>query len=245
MSSDRSIVAELLRSTFIRNVLITITLSFSIVAVGAPLFGWFKQASQLAAVASAFATILLVSLTAEYAEMTQRLAEEAESDRAQRKELHEQEQRNELRALRRGLHEEIGHVENYDDYVEEYDIGTSVYELAAPTTVYEQNADRIGLLEEDEIEAIVEYYTRLDHIQTEIDTQRRLDTTDEMGLMREYFERWSATVDFLLRTLTGERYGQRVSQQRAERIRSQFSELIEAQTTALEAIESNLQSDSV
>lgn len=242
--SDQFIGAKLLHSSLVRGLLITITFAISLTAILAALGGIFEQAGQLAAIASAFATILLVSLTAQYAQMTQRLAEEAESDREQRKQFRQEEQHREIVALRRGLHEEIGKVRSYEDYVKKYKTGLSVFQIPAPTTVYEQNADRIGLLEDEEIDLIVEYYTRLDHIQTEIQTQRRLDTKFEMGLAREFYERGGAIIDYILRNLSGGKYGQRTSKKREQRIRRLFDDLVTAQTAALDAIESNLETES-
>ena len=240
-ASDQSIVSWFLQSKSVRVVLLAITVAISFVSILAASIGIFGEAGQLASVASAFATILLVSLTAQYAQMTQRLAEEAESDRDQRKQLHHEEQQRELFALRRGLHAEIGKVGSYEDYVEGYETGLSIFDIPAPTTVYEQNADRIGLLGDEEIDSIVEYYTRLDQIQTEIETQRRLDTTLEMGLAEEFYARYEAMVDYLIRKLTVGRYSKRPSRQREERIRTLFEKLVSAQTEAIEAIESNLE----
>lgn len=241
--SGWSVASKLLRSNWFRGILIAVILAISLSTTLAAVVGVFEEAGQLATVASALATILLVSLTADYVQMTQRLAEEAKSDREQRKETHENEQERELMALRRGLLKEIGQIETYDDYVEEYEIGLSVFEIPAPKTVYEQNADRIGLLEDEEIDAIVEYYTRLDHIQTEIETQRRLDTPDEWGLFKETYENIGSLVDAVVRMLSLGRFGQRASKKRQERIRRLFDELTTAQDAAIDAIEGNLQTD--
>lgn len=243
-NSEQSIGSKLLHSRWVRGLLLTITLGISVGAIVATLAGIFEQAGQLAAVASAFATILLVSLTAQYAQMTQRLAEEAESDRKQRREFRQEQQRREIMALRRGLHEEIGKVRTYEDYVEKYETGLSIFQIPAPNTVYEQNADRIGLLDDEEMDLIVEYYTRLDQIQTEIETQRQLDTPFEMGLARELYENYEALFDLVIRKLTNGRYGQRTSKNREERIRRLFDSLVTAQTAALDEIESNLESES-
>ncbi|WP_283402440.1 hypothetical protein [Halorubrum sp. DM2] len=243
-TSEGPVGSKLLHSSGVRRILIAITFAISVSAIIATLFGIFEQAGQLAAVASAFATILLVSLTAQYAQMTQRLAEEAESDREQRKEFRKEEQEREIMALRRGLHEEIGKVRTYEDYVEKYETGMSIFQIPAPNTVYESNAGRIGLLEDEEVDLIVEYYTRLDHIQTEIETQRKLDTTFEMGLAREFYERYEGILNYLARKLTGGRYGQPTSKNREKRIRRLFKDLVTAQSAALEAIESNLDTES-
>ncbi|TKX87625.1 hypothetical protein EXE43_02170 [Halorubrum sp. SS5] len=244
-NSDTTTGTELLHSGWLRGILVTVTLAISVAAIAAAMLGVFEEAGQLAAIASAFATILLVSLTAQYAKMTQRLAEEAESDRNQRKEFRQEEQEREIRALRRGLHEEIGKVQTYEDYVDRYETGMSIFQIPAPNTVYESNASKIGLLDDDEIDLIVEYYTRLDHIQSELETQRKLDTPYEMGLAREFYERYEAVFDFVVRKLTRGRYGQRTSKNREERIRGLFDDLVTAQSAALEEIESNLDSDTL
>lgn len=84
-NSDPSLGTKLLHSRYLRGILLVVTLAISVNAIIAMASGIFEEAGQLAAVASAFATILLASLTAQYAQMTQRLAKEAESDREQKK----------------------------------------------------------------------------------------------------------------------------------------------------------------
>lgn len=242
-NSDPSLGTKLLHSRYLRGILLVVTLAISVNAIIAMASGIFEEAGQLAAVASAFATILLASLTAQYAQMTQRLAKEAESDREQRKEFRREEQRREIRSLRRGLHEEIGKVGNYDKYVDRYETGMSIFPIPAPNTVYESNANNIGLLEDEEVDLIVEYYTRLDHIQSELETQRQLDTTYEMGLAREFYERYESVFDYVVRKLTRGRYGQRTSKNREERIQRLFDDLVTAQSAALEEIEINMNSN--
>lgn len=119
----------------------------------------------------------------------------------------------------------------------------SIFPIPAPNTVYESNANNIGLLEDEEVDLIVEYYTRLDHIQSELETQRQLDTTYEMGLAREFYERYESVFDYVVRKLTRGRYGQRTSKNREERIQRLFDDLVTAQSAALEEIEINMNSN--
>ncbi|WP_424015070.1 hypothetical protein ACOZ35_03425 [Halorubrum xinjiangense] len=79
MSSDESNLSkqiDILQSPRVRLALIILVTFLSVASIAAALGGIFERAGQLAAVASAFATILLVSLTAQYAIQTQQLVEE-------------------------------------------------------------------------------------------------------------------------------------------------------------------------
>ena len=248
MSSDESIEGkpnlskqiDILQSPSVRLTLIILVFFLSVASIAAALGGIFERAGQLAAVASAFATILLVSLTAQYAIQTQQLVEETKADREMRKEEREKEYKREVQSLRRGLKEEIGKVRYYEDLAENYQVGVSVEGIAAPSTIYESNADMIGLLSDDEVDLIVEYYTRLEQVENSLETQGELDTTAEMDFMTEYFERIGALLDRFIRLVTFGKFGNRASKQREKRIRESFEDLSRAQQDAIDAIEDNL-----
>jgi len=205
--------------------------------------GLFQTGSQLAALASAFATILLVSLTAQYAMLTQQLVEESEKSRIQRKKELENDREREVRMLRRSLHEEIGKIENLEEYAKEYQVGKSVAKLSAPTTIYQTNSGEIGLLSDDEINYIVEYYTQLEHVNEMLRLQRKMDTTFEMDVFTEHIERGKAFIDYVLRQISFGYFGKRKANDRESYIRHQIEKLADAQNAALSSIEENIEGE--
>ncbi|WP_424015499.1 hypothetical protein ACOZ35_05855 [Halorubrum xinjiangense] len=168
------------------------------------------------------------------------MVEETKADREMRKEEREKEYEREVQSLRRGLKEEIGKVRYYEDLAENYQVGVSVEGITAPSTIYESNADMIGLLSDEEVDLIVEYYTRLEQVENSLETQRELDTTAEMDFLTEYFENIGALLDRVIRLVTLGRFGNRASKQREKRIRESFEDLSRAQQDAIDAIEDNL-----
>lgn len=239
----QSLTFKILHSQTFRWTFLLLTVLFSLVSIISMMGGLFQTGGQLAALASAFATILLVSLTAQYALLTQELVEESETSRIQRQEQRQQEREREIRALRRALYEEIGEIVNLDEYAEQYQVSRSIIRLNAPTTIYESNAGKIGLLSDNEIEHIVAYYTALDHVEEMLRLQRELDTTINMDFVTEYFERVGALMDWFIRTISFGRFGQRHAKDREEYIQGQIEELSETQSAALSAIEEHLEEE--
>lgn len=152
---------------------LVLTFAFSVASVVAIRLGAYDIGGNSAAVASAFATILLVSLTAQYATQTQKLVEENRQSREQRRESRQKEQRKELMALRRSLYSEIEKIGDLGETAEEEHYRNQpITSTIFPTTIYEQNADKIGLLEEEERNAVIAYYTYIQHLDY-IDDERR------------------------------------------------------------------------
>lgn len=210
------------------------------IAILAAILGLFGISSQLSSLAAALATILLVSLTAQYAEQTQKLVEENKKDRELRRNERQEDRNRELDSLRRALREEIGKVQYFDDLREDYRPSQSVVGIASPSTIYESNASKIGLLTDDEIDNIVEYYTRLERVSKFMDAQRKVDTSFEKGTMDKFSTVIGRLPDALLHKFTLGRIGARPWEERTEDIQERFEKLSRAQKRALEAIEDNL-----
>lgn len=230
----------ILHSSLLRWILILLTLGLSMVAVDSAIDGLYDEAGQIAAMASVFATILLVSLTSQYAAQTRELVEESKQAREQEQQSREHDRQREVDTLRRGLLNEISSIENIDQFSDQYEVSHSIYEFGAPTTIYEQNADKIGLLTENEIEHVIEYYGRLNKIKKLIDVQRKVDTTVGMDYITEILKRCEALFDFVLWKVSFGRFGQRNSKIRERHIKEKIGELADVQREAIDSLEEEL-----
>lgn len=240
---DSSLTFQVLHSKIFRWIFLVLTITFALISIFSMMEGLFQTGSQLAALASAFATILLVSLTAQYASLTQELVNESEKSRRQRKDERGTERQREVRALRRALHQEIQKIEGFDTLAEEYQASRSVMRLNAPMTIYQSNSEKIGLLSNEEIDSIVEYYTRLEHLEEMFRLQRKMDTTFDMDILTEYFAMIEAIVDKVFYIVTFGNYGDRGKAEREMYIQEQLEKLAETQAAALSAIEKNLEDE--
>lgn len=104
---------------------------------------------------TASATIVLVGVTLSYASISNRIANEHQKDRQQRKNQREEA----AKGLRRALRNEIMSDSNYDDAMD-----WSLQELITVESwrndrLYLQNATRMHLLTETEIDKIIGFYT--------------------------------------------------------------------------------------
>jgi hypothetical protein len=236
---------NLLQSSNFQWTFLVATIGASTIAVLASILGRFEVAGNFASVASAFATIILVSLTAQYAKQTRELVNESQKNREIELSERRREENRQIVSLRRALLEEIGKVQYFGEMAESYTTGTSPLGITAPTTVYENNADKIGLLTEEEIDHIVEYYSRLDQIHRLMNIQAQMDTAMQMDVFTELFRRLRAQLKKLIRFLSLGRWGGPTSAERAEEIRNRFSKLAAVQEEATATLEENLQDSDI
>ena len=204
--------------------------------------GDLDKASSYASFTSGLATVLLVVLTGWYAIQTGRMVRETRRSREQERQENERQRRREVNSLRQALHEEISKIENLNEFAEDYRTSTSVIGFQVPMTVYRANADKIGLLSEEEADHVVEYYGRVEIIQERMELQRELDTTVGMDVVTEFFERVQAMLDLLLEMVSFGHFGGTGSEKRAEHVSDQIEELAKVQEAALSALEQGLES---
>lgn len=204
------------------------------------IMGDIERATSYASFTSGLSTVLLVLLTGWYALHTRSMVDETRRSREEDQRENERRRRCELDSLRRALYEEISKIEGLTEYADDYQVASSLGGFPAPTTIYRRNAGKIGLLTDEETDAIVEYYARVEIIQNYMELQRELDTTVGMDAVTEYFRRTQVLVDFFLRKLSLGRLGKKGASQRTEYIRDQIRELAGVQEEALEAIEKYL-----
>lgn len=241
--NDQRTVLRLLLSPLLRWFLLLITLGLSLVAIVSVLSGLFEESGRIAAVASAFATILLVSLTAQYAQLTQALVRESRRTREEELRQRNEEKRRELNSLRRALKEEIGTVAYLEHMAEEYSPGQSVSDFVAPTTVYEANTDKIGMLTDKEIDLIVEFYTRVELVEDLHKVQRDLHTTIGEDVLTGFFKDFEAYMDYWLWKVSFGYLGSDERIQLTRNIEEQYEELARAQEEAISALEENIDSE--
>lgn len=236
----KSLAQDILLSWQLRYGLVILTLALALTTLLSSILGVFAAAEQLATVASAFATVLLVSLTAGYAKQTQHLVEETQRDREQREEMEKRQRKQELDLLRRGLRKEIGMVQYFDQLAEEYQAGQSPTGIDAPRTIYEQNASKIGYLSEEEVDHIVEYYTRLKQVEEHMKVQSKMDTPVEMGLISEVLARFHALSKRVSSHIPLVSDSIVTVSDRTEEVRNLLRDLSEAQRKAMNAIDQNI-----
>lgn len=202
----------------------------SIIGVGNMMAGNVALASTYASFASGIATVLLVVLTGWYAVETRKMVHKTEQARKDEKEFREETRKRDLNKLRRALIEEIGSIDDLDALAEDYSIGHSFYEQITPSKVYETNANEIGALTTEEIEAVVRYYTIGEIVEDYLTLQRNLDSHIEGSL----FERVYAAISFEWLLFRRER------RKRTKATKERISDLADAQEIALQRLKSNL-----
>jgi len=203
------------------------------------LIGSFSQAANLATVASALSTLLLVVITGQYAVLTRRLVDENQRESRQRRERWETERTTKRRSLRKALLGEIQTVQYLDQLAEEYHPGRSLSGFIAPTIVYEANADQLGHLTPEEADAVVEFYTRVYQLEDSLRVQRELDTPYKKDAVMRYYKTFQRYLDEILRKGTFGRITPN-HQERTERVRRMIKELDEARERAASELESEL-----
>ncbi|WP_415381478.1 hypothetical protein [Halosimplex sp. TS25] len=173
--------------------------------------------------------------------MTQLLVQENKETRKQAQREREKDREREVMALRKSLREEIRKIEGIDELAESYGAGTSAFGLPVSTKVYETNAGKLGLLSDEEIDAIVEYYARVETIQDLMELQARADTSLYKDAVKEYFDSFDTLFNFVLRRVSFGYLGDNKMREREQLISEQLQELHEAQNSAVTAIENHLE----
>lgn len=124
------------------------------------------------------ATLLLVGLTGLYARETRdmRLAEDERTKDARRQRTYN---------IRKAFKAEIGAIDNLDSYTDDYE----PHQIArmrrvVPTALYKNSSEQLGMLTEDEVDHIIDYYGIAQMVEDFAYAHRMGDTDDE-GLMSQ------------------------------------------------------------
>lgn len=141
-------------------VLVIVILLFALLSMNLFLNGETSAASDVASLTSAFATILLAALTAAYVVSSKILVNENKKLREHR----EEEISRELESLRRGLLFEIDELSESRIQSLDYDDTKYISDIA-PKTIFQRNADRIGMLTNEEVEAVMAYHHHLSNFE--------------------------------------------------------------------------------
>lgn len=201
--------------------------------------GSFSQAADVATVASALSTVILVVLTGQYAVLTRELVRENQRQAEKRERRWEIDREMKRDSLRKALLGEIQTVQYLDQFAEEYHPERSLSGFIVPTTVYEANADQLGQLTPEEADAVVEFYTRVYQLEDSLRVQRELDTPYEKDAVMRYYKSTQRYLDEILRKVT---FGRVTPDhyERTEGIRGMVKELDEARERAVSELESEL-----
>lgn len=200
-----------------------------------------ENAIPFASVASSVATVVLVGVTFWYAFETRRLVRITENRHQEERKTDEYRQIKKRNALRKALAQEIGKKAYLDDLAEQYSLGHSRIETLIPKTVYKANADEIGNLTEEEVDVVVEFYTRADQVENLMKVQREEDTTANQDFLTEFFNMTEMTLDSLLRKLSGGHLDPSRRKARMENIRQSLKELAANQDRAITVLEENIE----
>lgn len=156
-----------------------------------------NRSTAFISISSGFATVLLLTVTCWYAYETNRLVR-----------LRQYERDRESDELRVALSREIGSLKGFKKSAENVNIWLDNAESIGSfgeRTVYKQNADKLGRLTPEEVDAVVSYYTHLNHMEQLVkahqddgidattsisDSLRTLDRNqrESIELMRENYE---------------------------------------------------------
>lgn len=190
-----------------------------------------KVASLWASIVAGLATVGLVIVTIGYVAYTRRLVEVTEQSRREERVHREKMAERDINSLRKSILKEIQAMEGLHQLARNYSPGVSVYQELIPSEVYEANSSDIGLLTDDELEAIIEYYTLASIVNDLLAVQRRHDT--EYG--RDFFENLFYYLGFqwLFRW--------RELRRRTEIVAERIGDLAEVQTEAVTQLKLHLQ----
>lgn len=133
--------------------------------ISALIAGEVTQASDYASFASGLATMVLVGVTGWYTFVTRQLVSESRKERIQNQQYKKEQFNRKKEALRRAFKHEIKSIGNYEEFLEADEGKVSPLREVAPTAVYKANADELGLLSNEEVAAITEYYRAVIHIE--------------------------------------------------------------------------------
>lgn len=131
--------------------------------ISALLSGEIATASNYASFASGLATMVLVGITGWYTYVTRQLVHESRRTRIQEQKRAEQQQKEELKSLRKSFLHEIKTAEEINE-VKDRGKPVTIFRNVAPVQVYANNADKIGMLTEQEIKHITEYYGNIHYL---------------------------------------------------------------------------------
>ncbi|WP_233745600.1 hypothetical protein, partial [Halobacterium bonnevillei] len=120
------------------------------------------------------------------------------------------------------------------------EVSNSAMGIPTTSTIYESNASDIGVLSDEEIDHIVEYYTRLERTAKYLEYQKKMDTSVDMGLYEERGRRIEGLFNWILRRGSRGLIGKNGSRERTEEAKKQLDKLSKAQKNALAAIEENI-----
>lgn len=200
-----------------------------------------SSAIPYASVASGVATVLLVGITFWYAFETRRMVQISER-RSQRNQLSKQKKEIEDRnVLRRALIQEIGKKDYLNQLAEDYSVGHSRLETLIPTTIYEANADKIGKLTIEEIDVVVEFYTRADQVENLMEVQRQEDTSFDQDFLTELFQVSQNLVNSIVWKLSFGYIDPFKRRYRTQSIRNSINELADNQRRAISKLEENIE----
>lgn len=202
--------------------------------------GDVEKANSYAQFLGGFGTIGLILLTGWYAYQTRRMVNQQWRMHEEEIEHRRERQLKEENALRRALKEEIGKVAYLDEFAEKYSRGHSRLEDIIPKEVYESNGQQLGLLTEQEVDVVVEYYTRARGVENLMRIQKQEDTTAGVNQIMEMFYISEYWIDVTLKVLSLGRYTPKW-EEREETIREHLKQLADAQERAVSNLEENLE----
>lgn len=242
---DRLVQDEVKRWAPVVILLVVAPILYSIVQVASALMdGDANRASAYGGVLSGLGTIVLFLLTAWYTAETRRMASETEKTRKQEKKSRKRKQEEELNSLRRALLNEIGKIQYFDDLAESYGVGTSALSFVAPTVVYEENAEKIGQLTEKEVDAVVEFYTRVYQIEDLLKLQKEHDLPVGKDAITRYFLSFNLWMEEILRKVTFGKITPTSRDKRTESVKERLRKLDKVQATAIQELENSLEDNS-
>lgn len=242
---NESIRKAIIRAAPTAIILIAFPIIYSLIKVtSAVLAGNLSKATAFGGVLSGLGTIGLFILTAWYAAETRRMASETEKSRKQERERRKQEEEKELNSLRRALLNEINKIRYFDELAENYGVGTSSLSFVAPTVVYEENAGKVGLLTEKEVDAIVEFYTRVYQIEDLLEFQKEHDSPVGKDAVSRYFLTTMIWMEETLRKVTFGIVSPDNRDKRTKAIKKRLRKLDVVQEKAIQELESALEKNS-
>lgn len=207
--------------------------------------GQFSLAGDVAQFSGAVATVGLLRITYSYVRHTEDLVEETRKNRKAEIERKRREDAQELDAVRTALIEEINSIAYLEEMPDEYSPFDSLWGDVMATTVYEANANKIGRLTEEEVTAVVNYYTRVYEIERLLKVQREHDTPYEKDAIMRYFKTFDFYFDSFLRKVTFGLVTPKKRESRTELIRERYRELATVQEKAADLLKNNKSSTEV
>lgn len=119
------------------------------------------RASGFSTIVSSSATLVLVIVTMYYAKSTRNLVLESQKDRKRKEERENRIRKMRASGLRESLIAEINVIDSYDRIREVNTYEQVEINQYGPMDIYENNSSNLYLLNNNEVEAVVEYYSEL------------------------------------------------------------------------------------